>query len=160
VGYDGIAWNVTLAAKAIVPCTIKPVNIESITHKIANEEFLKLPQYSLFRLQREAKTFQQKTRITVIIEDMKDAECLSTKKSALSTYDLIAVIPTSDKMFQYVCLHADVDIISYKLEEDLSFRFKYSTVGSASSRQVAHEICYSPSIRGKILPSKYLVKSL
>jgi RNase P/RNase MRP subunit p30 len=148
VGYDGIAWNVTVPAKAIVPCAIKCVDIESIAKEIAKDRFVKLPQYSLFRLQREAKVFQQKTRITVIVDDMKDIECLSSKKSALASYDLIAVLPKNDKMFQYVCLHAEVDIISYKLDEDLTFRFKMSTVGSASSRRVVHEICYAPLIRG------------
>jgi ribonuclease P/MRP protein subunit RPP1 len=150
VGYTGIAWNVVVNPKNIVSCAIETVDVDALVDRSDKKNF-KLPQYSLLRLQRESRTFQQKTRITVILEDMKDAELMTTKKALFQSYDIIAVRPKNEKMFQYACQNLDVDIISCELTDDLPFKFKFSTVGTAIGRGLVHEVSYAPLIRGKAL---------
>lgn len=102
------------------------------------------PQSAQFCLRsRGSELFIQRTRITLIIENMKDAQNLN--RQFLQTYDLLAVQPMGDeKVFQYCCQSIQPDIIALDLSKKIPFHLKFSTVGSAISNGCFFEI----SIRG------------
>ncbi|RKO84025.1 RNase P subunit p30, partial [Blyttiomyces helicus] len=65
----------------------------------------------------------------------------------LSTYDLLAVQPTTEKLFQAACKTYEVDIISLDMGSRLPFYLKQPMVNLAISRGLYFEICYGPAIR-------------
>lgn len=91
---------------------------------------------------------RQYTRITIIVEDTAATYKLTASNSVLQAYDIVAVQPTTEKVFQAACKDAEVDIISLDLSGRLPFYLKHSTVGTAIQRGIYFEICYTPAIRG------------
>lgn len=61
-------------------------------------------------------------------------------------YDLIAARPTDEKTLQQACQSLDVDIISLDLTQKFEKHFKYPMLGTAISRGVKIELCYSQAI--------------
>lgn len=62
-------------------------------------------------------------------------------------YDIIAVIPKTEKLFHAACMTYDVDIICVEVTERQQFFFKRSPVNGAIERGVFFEISYTPAIR-------------
>ncbi|KAI9141205.1 RNase P subunit p30, partial [Paraphysoderma sedebokerense] len=65
----------------------------------------------------------------------------------ITSFDILSVTPTNDKLFQIACSTLDVDIISLDLSERLPFYIKRNLVGVAIERGIVFEICYSKAIR-------------
>ncbi|XP_069373231.1 ribonuclease P protein subunit p30 isoform X2 [Paralichthys olivaceus] len=63
------------------------------------------------------------------------------------SFDLLAVQPTTEKLFHAACLLYDVDIICILVTEKLPFFFKRAPVSGAVDRGVAFEVSYSAAIR-------------
>ncbi|KAF1975761.1 PHP domain-like protein [Bimuria novae-zelandiae CBS 107.79] len=61
-------------------------------------------------------------------------------------YDLIAARPTDEKTLQQACQSLDVDIISLDLTQKYATHFKFPMLGTAVSRGVKIELCYSAAI--------------
>ncbi|KAI4946877.1 hypothetical protein J4E91_007049 [Alternaria rosae] len=61
-------------------------------------------------------------------------------------YDLVAARPTDDRTLQQACQSLDVDIISLDLTRRFESHFKFPTLGTAISRGIKIEICYSQGI--------------
>jgi ribonuclease P/MRP protein subunit RPP1 len=61
-------------------------------------------------------------------------------------YDLIAARPTDEKTLQQACASLDVDIISLDLTQKWPTHFKYPMLGTAISRGIKIELCYSPAL--------------
>jgi ribonuclease P/MRP protein subunit RPP1 len=85
------------------------------------------------------------TRLTLTISDPSQNHRLA---SLQSSYNLIALRPTTDKALQLCCGSLECDIISLDLSTRLPFVLKFKTVASALQRGVRFEICYSPGITG------------
>ncbi|CCG81934.1 Ribonuclease P/MRP protein subunit RPP15 / FY16936)) [Taphrina deformans PYCC 5710] len=83
------------------------------------------------------------SRITLTLEDTSINYNIS---STTKDFDILAVRPTSEKTLQHACTSMDVDIISLDLSVRLPFYLKHSTLGSATSRGLFLEICYSSSL--------------
>lgn len=66
----------------------------------------------------------------------------------MKSYDLVAVQPTADKIFQECCQSLDVDIITFDLSQKMDFRIKRNTVKSAMTRGVVFEICLNSALSG------------
>ncbi|CAK6978138.1 ribonuclease P protein subunit p30 [Scomber scombrus] len=62
-------------------------------------------------------------------------------------YDLLAVRPTTEKLFHAACMMYDVDIISVSVTEKLPFFFKRAPVNGATDRGVVFELSYAAAIR-------------
>ncbi|CAG8483261.1 5286_t:CDS:2 [Paraglomus brasilianum] len=121
-GYHIVAYNNTVTGKV---ASKKPNPIQ----KPNNE---KIKQY---------------TRLTVVIDDPGQNYGLTSTNSTISSYDLVAVQPTNEKLFQMACGTFDVDIISLEMGNRLPFYFKHTTVGLAIDRGIYFEISYAPAIR-------------
>ncbi|KAG5518930.1 hypothetical protein PMAC_002461 [Pneumocystis sp. 'macacae'] len=83
------------------------------------------------------------SRVTIVLDEGSQNYNLY---SATDTFDILAVRPTSEKMFQHVCTSMDVDIISLDMSQRLPFYIKHSTVGVAITRGIRLEICYASGI--------------
>ncbi|GET04308.1 ribonuclease P protein subunit p30-like [Rhizophagus clarus] len=87
------------------------------------------------------------SRITVVIEDASQNYGLSSTNNIISSYDIVAVQPTNEKIFQNACGTLEVDIITLEMGSRLPFYIKHGPVGLAIERGVYFEICYAPAIR-------------
>ena len=61
-------------------------------------------------------------------------------------YDLVAARPTDERTLQQACQSLDVDIISLDLTRRFESHFKFPMLGTAISRGIKIEICYSQGI--------------
>ncbi|KAF8938926.1 Ribonuclease P protein subunit p30 [Dissophora ornata] len=71
----------------------------------------------------------------------------NTNNPGVSSYDILAVQPTNEKLFQAACGTFEVDIISLDMSARLPFYLKHSTVGLAVERGIYFELCYGAAIR-------------
>ncbi|KAG0266091.1 hypothetical protein BG011_003299 [Mortierella polycephala] len=111
VGYQAVAYNHEVTGKL-------PTNhINPITK-------LNLPDVNL----------KQYSRLTLVVDDISQNYGLNTNNPAVSSYDILAVQPTSEKLFQAACGTFEVDIISLDMSARLPFYLKHSTVGLAVER--------------------------
>ncbi|KAJ3172784.1 Ribonuclease P protein subunit p30 [Irineochytrium annulatum] len=88
--------------------------------------------------------FRQLTRFTIILDDATN-NLLSNSK--VQSYDLVAVQPLSEKVFQVACAHMDCDIISIDMGTRLPFYLKATTINVAVQRGIVFEICYTGCLR-------------
>uniref|UniRef100_A0A3B4UQJ5 Ribonuclease P/MRP 30 subunit n=1 Tax=Seriola dumerili TaxID=41447 RepID=A0A3B4UQJ5_SERDU len=63
------------------------------------------------------------------------------------SFDLLAVQPTTEKLFHAACMLYDVDIICISVTEKLPFFFKRAPVNGAVDRGLVFEVSYSTAIR-------------
>ncbi|KAF2739347.1 PHP domain-like protein [Polyplosphaeria fusca] len=61
-------------------------------------------------------------------------------------YDLIAARPTDERTLQQACASLDVDIISLDMTQKFETHFKFPMLGSAISRGIKFEMCYSQGL--------------
>ncbi|CAO2656822.1 Nn.00g056250.m01.CDS01 [Neocucurbitaria sp. VM-36] len=61
-------------------------------------------------------------------------------------YDLVAARPTDERTLQQACQSLDVDIISLDLTRKFEKHFKFPMLGTAISRGIKIELCYSQGI--------------
>jgi ribonuclease P/MRP protein subunit RPP1 len=92
-------------------------------------------------------TFRQLTRLNIPTDDANTAQAACSNSGVVSTYDLIAVQPQSERAFAQACTTLDVDIISLDLAKRLPYRFKPASVQAAAARGVHFEITYSAALR-------------
>ncbi|XP_068160993.1 ribonuclease P protein subunit p30 isoform X2 [Antennarius striatus] len=87
-------------------------------------------------------------RLTII---MSDAAHFRPAAAEYRGFDLLAVQPTTDKLFHAACMTYDVDIVCIPVTEKLPFLFKRAPVNGAVDRGVVFELSYSAAIRDSTL---------
>ncbi|KIM28843.1 hypothetical protein M408DRAFT_8613 [Serendipita vermifera MAFF 305830] len=96
-------------------------------------------------------------RLTIVLDDAseKGTGLAKQHQSALSSYDILSLQPTSQATFSLACLKHSVPspltahIISLPLTGPrLPFFFKHSLVRNAAKNGAVMEICYSPAVGG------------
>ncbi|XP_024362991.1 protein GAMETOPHYTE DEFECTIVE 1 isoform X2 [Physcomitrium patens] len=90
--------------------------------------------------------FRQYSRITVVVDDSAQAAALNSGNSVLRTYDIVAVRPTNQKVFEQACRNSEVDLISVDLFQRVPFRMKVPMVKAALQRGVFFEISYGRAL--------------
>ncbi|KAM9424772.1 ribonuclease P protein subunit p30 isoform 2-T2 [Pholidichthys leucotaenia] len=83
-------------------------------------------------------------RLTVVTSD---ASHFRPNSAEYRRFDLLAVQPTSEKLFHAACLVYDIDIICIPVTEKHPFFFKRAPVNGAVDRGVVFEVSYSAAIR-------------
>ena len=68
--------------------------------------------------------FKQYSRITVHLDDQKDAFMLNGTSPHIKGFDIVAVRPANEKLFAQCCGTLDVDIISLDLASRLPYFLK------------------------------------
>uniref|UniRef100_A0A0A9X8P2 Ribonuclease P protein subunit p30 n=1 Tax=Lygus hesperus TaxID=30085 RepID=A0A0A9X8P2_LYGHE len=82
-------------------------------------------------------------RITVYINDASQVHLLSSSKSPLTSYDVVAVCVSSEKLLNAVLQSDMVDIITFDMETKLPFYLKPSTVSLALQKHILFEISFN-----------------
>lgn len=109
------------------------------------EEKLKIHYYGT--ITNTGEKLKQLSRLTMIFSE---ADQIHTLQSAdVQAYDLLAVQPTTEKLFHMACGTLDIDIISVNMMEQMPFRYKRPSLNMAVERGVFFEIQYGPMIRDR-----------
>ncbi|XP_076310528.1 ribonuclease P protein subunit p30-like isoform X2 [Tachypleus tridentatus] len=111
--------------------------------KIPEPPEIKLGNSETAEVKVAGKTFQVKSRLTCIVSDTNQCHHV-TRSPIAKKYDILAVQPVNEKIFQHVCGNMEVDIISLDLASRVPFTLKREQVGQASSRGMFFEIQYAP----------------
>ncbi|KAK6372417.1 RNA-binding RNA processing protein rpp1 [Lithohypha guttulata] len=86
------------------------------------------------------------TRLTLTISDTSQNHRI---QSLVSTYDLLALRPTTDKALQLCCSSLDCDLVSLDLTSRLPFPIKFKTVASALQRGISGAASLIRATRGR-----------
>ena len=93
------------------------------------------------------RPFLQKSRISLHLNEMDNVSAFHSNSLILRSYDLVAVVPTNEKMFHIACTQLDVDIISFDISAKIPFFLNKSMINAALSRGIIFEIIYSPALQ-------------
>jgi ribonuclease P/MRP protein subunit RPP1 len=121
-GFDAIALNITSSGRIPkIPCPIP---------RLPNQ--LGLHKYN---------------RLTIIMDDPQQNYGLNAKNSILSSFDIIAVEPKIEKIFQMACQSMEIDLITFDLSaERLPYQLKHGLVREAIARGVYFELCIGAAL--------------
>eukprot|EP00842_Homolaphlyctis_polyrhiza_P001120 jgi/Hompol1/2008/HPOL_004985-RA len=161
-GYRGIAVNVNLPSKAkLTACRINKEHYAKALRAASNQSkgmaqdsslAVRTTPSVLSQLELPhsfaLSTFDIFTRLSIVLDNPAQNYSF-TSSSAISSYDIIAVTPTTEKLFQTACQTLEVDIISLDMSARLAFPIRTATLNAAVQRGVYFEICYSASIRNE-----------
>ncbi|XP_017296253.1 ribonuclease P protein subunit p30 isoform X1 [Kryptolebias marmoratus] len=95
-------------------------------------------------VQGRSRPIRVLNRLTVV---MSDASHFRPNAPEYRRFDLLAVQPTTEKLFHAACMLHDVDIICISVTEKLPFFFKRAPINGAIDRGVVFEISYAAAIR-------------
>ncbi|KAL0003776.1 hypothetical protein SO802_011337 [Lithocarpus litseifolius] len=147
LGYTGIAYNRTI--KGVMSdhdrCSISPLTLSSLLNLVPSLSLSVNFHRDLLGVPR-ATPFRQYTRLTVVAENHSQSLALNSGNPVLKTYDLVAVKPLDQTVFDDACDKSEVDIIAIDFSERLPFRLKQAKVKAAIERGVYFEITYSDLI--------------
>lgn len=135
-GYTHIVLNFTLNHSDKVPSNINPINLSLLS------EF------------KNRLTFF--TRVTIIVDEPSQGQSISKLQSA---FDIIAVLPVSEKGLLLACTSLDIDLITFNYNKKLPTFLKHKTIGSAIKRGIKFEITYS-SFLNELTRSQFLNNSI
>ncbi|XP_029383774.1 ribonuclease P protein subunit p30 isoform X1 [Echeneis naucrates] len=99
-------------------------------------------------VQGRSRPIRVLNRLTVV---MSDSSHFRPNATEYRSFDLLAVQPTTEKLFHAACMLYDVDIICISVSEKLPFFFKRAPVNGAADRGVVFEVSYSAAIRDSTL---------
>ncbi|XP_040033236.2 ribonuclease P protein subunit p30 isoform X2 [Gasterosteus aculeatus] len=95
-------------------------------------------------VQGRSRPIRVLNRLTVV---MSDSSHFRPNAAEYRGFDLLAVQPTTEKLFHAACMLYEVDIICVSVTEKLPFFFKRAPVNGAVGRGVVFEVSYSAAIR-------------
>ncbi len=116
-------------------------------------EFL---QKSNINVQRSLTPFpnrdeiRQFSRITVTVDELSDANSLTSGNEALKPFDIVSICPGNAKVFAFACQTAEIDIISFDFTHRIPYNISKKLLDTAVSRGILFEIVYSPMLTCKL----------
>jgi ribonuclease P/MRP protein subunit RPP1 len=87
------------------------------------------------------------SRVTLDLTKVDQKHQLANPNKALESYDIIAVLPRNETLFDAACKDLDIDIISINFEEKMNFALKKTAILNAIKRGVFFEIIYNEFIK-------------
>nr|CAB3265742.1 ribonuclease P protein subunit p30-like [Phallusia mammillata] len=117
--------------KLIIPDPPSKVQLEETAEKILKDKGAELLQY---------------TRITIELAELDDVRKVREVLNA-GVYDLVAVLPRTEKLFHSCCTEYNIDIICIDGSEPLPYIPRHNAIKSAITRGLFFEVCYAPMIR-------------
>uniref|UniRef100_A0A8C7X0Y8 Ribonuclease P protein subunit p30 n=1 Tax=Oryzias sinensis TaxID=183150 RepID=A0A8C7X0Y8_9TELE len=97
-------------------------------------------------VQGRSRPIRVLNRLTVVVSDPSHY-VRRPNAPEYRRFDLLAVQPTSEKLFHAACMLYDIDIICISVTEKLPFFFKRAPINGAIDRGVVFEVSYSAAIR-------------
>ncbi len=105
-----------------------------------------------------SKGFRQLTRVNMVLSEGSETHKL--RQDNIQSYDLLAVQPTTEKMFHMACTKLEVDIICPDMTEKMPYYFKRIAMNAAVERGIYFEIPYAPAIRDATLRKNVLTNAM
>ncbi|XP_071793445.1 ribonuclease P protein subunit p30-like [Asterias amurensis] len=105
-----------------------------------------------------SKGFKQLTRVNMVLSEGSETHKL--RQDNIQSYDLLAVQPTTEKMFHMACTKLEVDIICPDMTEKMPYYFKRIAMNAAVERGIYFEIPYAPAIRDATLRKNVLTNAM
>nr|XP_043610506.1 protein GAMETOPHYTE DEFECTIVE 1 isoform X2 [Erigeron canadensis] len=143
LGYTGVAYtrSITGVMSESHRCSISLFPLSSIlklspsisTSVNLHRQLLNIPLNTPFR---------QYTRVTVVVDSVAQGAALNSGNPVIKSYDLVAVLPLKQDVFDQACKNYEVDIIAIDFSET-RFRLKQPLIKAAIERGVYFEITYS-----------------
>lgn len=94
----------------------------------------------------ERQPLRQYSRLTLVLSDPQQNYGINGGGDVIRSYDIIAVQPESERMFQTACTSLEVDLITLDLSVRLPFPIKAGFLRQALDRGVSFEILYAPIV--------------
>lgn len=132
LGFSTVAFNYVLDAQK--------QSKQEVPKPAAPSELLQ----NIPTVQGKSRPIKILNRLTIVASDVGQ---FRPNTAEFRRYDLLAIHPTSDKLFHTACMMMDVDIICVTVTEKLPFHLKRATLNAAVSRGVVFELCYSAALR-------------
>jgi len=132
LGYEGIAWN---------------HQIEKVSEKNMTVDLSDFISSKGLKLNSSQKKFAQLQRATIRLEEPSQVQMLNTNNGNLSKFDIIAVRPTTEKLFIACCKDLDVDIISLDMGQRIEYPLRHTTIKLAVDRGIHFEITLSDCLK-------------
>eukprot|EP00474_Spongospora_subterranea_P009789 CRZ10247.1 hypothetical protein [Spongospora subterranea] len=142
-GYGGIVLSESVTGKVVKKCSFDSRPISRLKSSFS-----------------QATELVQKTRLNVILSDSQQIQTLSSSNACIQSYDIIAIQPTTEKLFYQACQTIDCDIITFDLSDRIPFMLKFPAVNSAIARGIFFEISYSSLISDAASRHHYLSNCL
>ncbi|XP_016518430.1 ribonuclease P protein subunit p30 isoform X7 [Poecilia formosa] len=95
-------------------------------------------------VQGRSRPIKVLNRLTVV---MSEASHFRPNATEYRAFDLLAIQPTTEKLFHTTCMLCDVDIICISVTEKLPFFFKRAPINGAIDRGVVFEVSYASALR-------------
>jgi ribonuclease P/MRP protein subunit RPP1 len=87
------------------------------------------------------------TRVTIDIGESKETFQFSNPNKAISSFDILAISPRNEQMFDVACGDINIDVITINFEEKVNFALRKTTILNAIKRGVFFEIIYNEFIK-------------
>eukprot|EP00035_Acanthoeca_spectabilis_P026467 m.462800 g.462800 ORF g.462800 m.462800 type:complete len:290 (+) comp22802_c0_seq1:114-983(+) len=136
LGYQTVALDHTIVGK--IPADVSPV--------LATMDKARSACETAAHSDISGQTPRFLSRATVVLSDPSVAHLLNGTSTAMKEFDVIAVQPTTEKLWAQACEKLDVDLISLDLSKRLPFFVKPKQVNVALDRGLFLEIGYSAAI--------------
>ena len=157
LGWDCVAWNTVLAGKlsSATAQQTKPLPIveldlmqrrELLVHCALVRPMLDLAAAAAAvpgGVAQPLLQMRQLSRLSIILDDVADAQALTIGNEVVKQFDIIAATPGNAKVFAHLCKTADIDVISLDLTRRLPFPLNKKLIDEAVGRGVCFELCYS-----------------
>jgi ribonuclease P/MRP protein subunit RPP1 len=149
LGYRSIALSEESDGnlKKCKPCSIPYQEFMNEYNKKVMER--STPVYSASQLNPNHNVLNIYTRLNINMDNPSQNYSISNQ-SIVNTYHLIAVKPSTEKLFQMACQQLEINIIQLDMSVKLPFPLKNTNVNMAMQRGIVFEISYGQAIRGKI----------
>ncbi|OQR95918.1 ribonuclease P protein subunit p30 [Thraustotheca clavata] len=143
LGYGGMALNVESDGKKAPP-TIEQLALWKV------EEGRK-PKNQLHALRIDAENVSSKAavrqlkRFTLQCNDMNVAQSLNSNK-VIQAYDIVAVEPQTQRVFQYMCEQGNIDMITIDMASRMPIQLRKPLIDAAIARNIYFEIKYTAAL--------------
>ncbi|XP_022098367.1 ribonuclease P protein subunit p30-like [Acanthaster planci] len=119
---------------------------------------LKLDGHTEAAVGVRSKGVKQLSRINIVLSEGSETHKL--RQDNVQSYELLAVQPTTEKMFHMACTKLEVDIVCPDMTEKLPFYFKRVAINAAIERGIYFEIPYAPAIRDATMRKNVLSNAM
>ncbi|NP_001279753.1 ribonuclease P protein subunit p30 [Callorhinchus milii] len=134
LGYSTIAINHVADLQQKRREIDKPISVKEL--------FTSLPI-----VQGTSKPIKIVTRLTVIVSEAAHCNDLRTTSKHARLYDIMAVLPKTEKLFHIASMTLDIDLICIHVTEKQPYHFKRPSINAAIDRGIYFELAYSPAIK-------------
>ena len=90
-----------------------------------------------------SSNLEQYTRLTYIVDEMVEAQSLTSANVTLQQFDIVGVTPGNFKVFSYLCNTADIDLIVLDFTHKLPFALDKKLVSYLVSDNLSNLLIYT-----------------